>query len=240
MRRFFWVDEDNEVAARHGGRVDASHKWRLPGLLKCPTCGATWNGMGHHFPGVDLSQLPEHREFEKARPEPLPEFERLRDRVRPLVPPHARLPPGTGLGPLEGTASGRIPAFTWVVDLLLVQTESLEHLQAEGVSGLQGYPTVLRFRQKNPPELLELQVDPHGALHPDCIPAGTPPPCQTCGRWGFSRPDEPILDAASLPSDLDLFRVGNFATMVIGTERFVDAVHHLGLDGLTFRELPAR
>ncbi|SET60546.1 Protein of unknown function (Gmx_para_CXXCG) [Myxococcus fulvus] len=40
--------------------------------------------------------------------------------------------------------------------------------------------------------------------------------------------------------DLDLFRVGNFATMVIGTERFRDSVLRLGLDGLTFRELPTR
>ncbi|AGC41431.1 hypothetical protein MYSTI_00072 [Myxococcus stipitatus DSM 14675] len=240
MRRFFWVDEDNAVAARYGGRVDASHRWRLPGMLKCPTCGATWSGMGHHFPGVDLSRLPGHREFEKARPEPLPELERLREQVRPLVPPHTKLPPGTGLGPLEGTASGKLPAFTWVVDLLLVQRGGLERLEAEGVRGLQGYPTALRFRQKNPPELLELQVDPHGSLHADCIPADAPPPCSACGRWGVGRPDEPILEAATLPSERDLFRVGNFATMVIGTERFVDAVRRLELEGLTFRELPTR
>jgi hypothetical protein len=34
--------------------------------------------------------------------------------------------------------------------------------------------------------------------------------------------------------------VGNFATMLIGTERFMDAVRRLELDGLTFHELPAR
>ncbi|MFY1826851.1 hypothetical protein ACN47A_13105 [Myxococcus fulvus] len=32
----------------------------------------------------------------------------------------------------------------------------------------------------------------------------------------------------------------NFATMVIGTERFRDSVLRLELDGLTFRELPTR
>jgi hypothetical protein len=53
-------------------------------------------------------------------------------------------------------------------------------------------------------------------------------------------PDEPILDAASLPLELDLFRVGNFATMVIGTERFADVVRRLDLEGLTCRELPTR
>jgi hypothetical protein len=45
---------------------------------------------------------------------------------------------------------------------------------------------------------------------------------------------------ASLPADLDLFRVGNFATVIVGTERFMETVRRLELDGLTFRELPTR
>ena len=77
-------------------------------------------------------------------------------------------------------------------------------------------------------------------MHPDCIPPDVPPPCPTCGRQGFRWPDEPILDAASLPPELDLFRVGNFATMVIGNERFMEAVRRLELDGVTFQELPTR
>ncbi|MCP3168774.1 SitI6 family double-CXXCG motif immunity protein [Myxococcus qinghaiensis] len=240
MRRFFWVDEDYAVTAKYRGYVNASHRWGLPGLLKCPTCGATWGGLGHHFPGVDLTQLPEHREFEKARPEPFPEFTRLRELVRPLVPPQAALPPGTSFGPLVGTSVGKLPDFVWLLDVLLLDQEMVEQLQIGGLQGLQAFPTALRFKQKNPPELVELQVGPHGILHADCIPPEEPPPCATCGRAGFSRPDEPILDAASLPPELDLFRLANFATMVIGTERFKDAVLRLGLDGLTFRELPTR
>jgi hypothetical protein len=34
--------------------------------------------------------------------------------------------------------------------------------------------------------------------------------------------------------------VGNFATMPIGTEHFMDALRRLALDGITFRELPTR
>jgi uncharacterized double-CXXCG motif protein len=239
MSGFFWVDEDDAVAAKYGGEVHGGRKWKLPGA-KCHTCGATWSGAGHKYPCVDLSQLPERREFEKARPEPFTEFARLRELVRPLAPPNAVLPPGTGFGPLEGHASGKLAAFSWVIDVLLVHRDALESLQAEGMQGLIGCRTELRFRQKNPPELLELQVEPHGRLHPDCIPPDVPPPCATCGRHGFQRPDEPILDAASLPPQRDLFRVGNFATMFIGTERFMQAVLRLKLDGLTFRELPTR
>ncbi|MFP2925649.1 double-CXXCG motif protein [Pyxidicoccus sp. 3LG] len=240
MSRFYWMNEDRAAAAKYGGEFDAWHKWALPGV-RCHTCGVTWSGAGHEYPGVDLSGLAEQKEFLKARPEPFPEFARLRELVRPLAPVNAELPPGTGFGPLTGRASGAFGAIAWVGRLKpLVRREALERLQSAGVRGLLGCRTELRFRQKNPPELLELQVEPHGRLHPDCIPPDVPPPCPTCGRHAFKWPDDPILDVASLPMDRDLFRVGNFATMVIGTEQFMDAVRHLDLDGITFRELPTR
>ena len=240
MTRFFWLREDEAAVARYGGSINAWHKWGLPGA-RCHTCGVTWSSSGHEYPCVDLSRLPERGEFEKPRPESFSEFARLRELVRPFAPPDAELPPGTGFGPLEGTASGKFGPIAWVGGLLLlVRREVLESLMAEGVRGLLGCRTELRFRRKDAPELLDLQIEPRGRLHPDCIPPDVPSPCTTCGRRGFQRPDEPILDAASLPTDLDLFRVGNVATMVIGTERFMEAVRHLDLDGITFRELSTR
>ncbi|NTX54577.1 double-CXXCG motif protein [Myxococcus sp. CA039A] len=237
MTRYFRLREDR--AAVTAG-FDAAHKWGLPGV-RCHTCGATWASSGHQYPSVDLSELPECSEFEKARSEPYPEFERLRELVRPLAPPQAMLPPGTLFGPLVGSASGKFGPFTSQGDMVwVVRRDALERLQAEGVKGLLGCRTELRFRQKDPPELLELQLEPHGRLHPDCIPPEVSPPCATCGRVYFRLPDEPILDAASLPPALDLFRVGNYATVIVGTERFRDAVLRLELDGLTFRELPTR
>ncbi len=115
----------------------------------------------------------------------------------------------------------------------------MENLQAEGVRGLRGFPTELRFRQKKHPELLELEILPHGRLHPDCTPE-RPPPCPKCGRDYFARPEDPILDATSLPTHTDLFRLADFETTFIATERFVDAVRRLRLDGAEFRELPVR
>lgn len=236
MTRFYWLLEDK--AAK--GNYDAAHKWGLPGAM-CPTCGVTWASSGHQYPAVDLSVLPEHREFVKARPEPFPEFARLRELVRPLAPPDAVLPPGTTFGPLVGRASGTFDAFTSVGSTQwLVRRDALERLQAEGLKGLLGCRTELRFRQKDPPELLELQIEPHGRLHQDCMPPDLPPPCTTCGRRYFRLPDEPILDAASLPTELDLFRVGNYATVIVGTERFRETVLRLELDGIKFQELPTR
>lgn len=240
MTRFFELRENRAATARYSGDLDARRRWRLPGA-RCATCGATWSASGHQYPAVDLSQLPERGEFEKPRPEPFPEFARLRERVRPLAPPDAKLPPGTGFGPLVGTAHGDLGPLTWQGDyLLLLRRDTLERLQTEGIRGLLGCRTELRWRQKDPPELLELQLEPHGRLHPDCLPPDLPPPCATCGRLGLQLPDAPILDAASLPTDLDLFRIGNFATVIVGTERFMAAARRMELDGITFRELPTR
>ncbi|MFP2926063.1 double-CXXCG motif protein [Pyxidicoccus sp. 3LG] len=240
MTRYFWLREDRAATARHKGGFNAGHRWGLPGA-SCDACGVTWSSSGHLYPAVDLSRLPAQGEFEEPRPEPFAEFARLRELVRPLAPPSATLPPGTGFGPLVGTAHGDLGPLTWQgSSLLLLRRDTLERLHAEGIRGLLGARTELRWRQKNPPEMLELQLEPHGRLHPDCIPPDEPPPCQTCGRFGLTRPDEPILDAVSLPTDLDLFRVGNFATMLIGTERFMEAVRRLELEGITFRELPTR
>ncbi|GEL69331.1 double-CXXCG motif protein [Myxococcus virescens] len=240
MTRFFWLGEDAAAASNQGGYIDAWHKWSLPGV-HCPTCSATWSDVGHAYPCVDMSHLPERALFERARPEPFSEFARLRELVRPLAPPHATLPPGTGFGPLTGKATGRFGPVAWVEQLLLlVHPDVLSRLQAEGVEGLVSCRTELTFRRKTPPTFLELQIEPRGRLHPDCVPPEVPPPCGTCGRHGFTRPEAPILDAASLPSGVDLFRIGNFATMVIGTERFMEAAQRQKLDGITFKELPAR
>jgi hypothetical protein len=119
-------------------------------------------------------------------------------------------------------------------------SDALARLQAEGLRGLKGCRTQLRFRKKNPPELLELEIHPHGRLHPDCTPRDRPPPCPTCGRDAFSLPEELLLEAASLPADIDLFRLANFLTVLICTERFVQAVRRLELDEIVFRDVPLR
>jgi hypothetical protein len=50
-----------------------------------------------------------------------------------------------------------------------------------------------------------------------------------------------MLDAVSLPQDLDVFRVGDFGTVLVGSERFVEAVRRLGFEqDILFRELPLR
>jgi len=224
-----------------GGHTD-ERKWGLPGV-QCPVCQAIWSTAGDAYPSVDLSHLPaqEQKKYLPRLEKDYAEFERLREQVRPLVPPGVHLWPGTKFGPLVGSAQGEFGplalAHSWT---LLMQREPLEQLQATGLRGLKGCRTELRFRKKNPPELLELELLPWGELHPDCLP-DRPPPCPKCERDGYTLPEQLLLDATTLPADLDLFRLAGFLTLIIATERFVETVRRLGYEqDVAFRELAVR
>ncbi|EPX61804.1 hypothetical protein D187_010423 [Cystobacter fuscus DSM 2262] len=49
-----------------------------------------------------------------------------------------------------------------------------------------------------------------------------------------------MLDAATLPRDLDVFRLEDFSTVILCSERFADACLRLELDGVSFHPLPAK
>jgi uncharacterized double-CXXCG motif protein len=124
---------------------------------------------------------------------------------------------------------------------LYMRREALERLRSEGLRGLHACPMNVRFRSKRPPELLELQLEFRGRFHPDCLPKEREAPCSTCGRdKGYSLPDPPILAAASLPDDLDVFRLADWSSLIIASERMMDTVTRLELDGVVFQELGTR
>lgn len=237
--RYFRIKEDR--SSGYTGSVDAVHKWLLPGIFNCPVCKATWGAGSKTYPSVDLTPVVSLADFEEARPEPIEEYERLCELVRPLLPPGAILQPGAGLGPLVGNARGRFgPLYSPNTWWLLVQREALEKLQAEGLRGLEGCRTELRFRQRNSPEFLELEILPKGRTHADCLPPNRQPPCPRCHRWGLPLPKDLLLDASTLPNDRDLFRLEDFSGVIVCSERFFDACKRLGLDGVSFLPLPSK
>ena len=68
--RYFKVEEDR--SAGYTGNVDGMHKWRLPGILGCPTCKATWSDNSKAYPSVDLTPIASLADFEEARPSSAP------------------------------------------------------------------------------------------------------------------------------------------------------------------------
>ena len=240
--KFYSVAEDTSLGYT-GNLDDAVNTWGLPGARPCSTCGAGGGFLGLQYPCVDLSSLPAH-ELEKLSnpwPVPLEELSRLTERVRPFVPSWAVLKPGAVFGPITGKGSGRFgQLFMQAPWILLLRREALEHLQASGVRGLQGCPIQVHFRGKNAPELLELQLKLHGRIHPSCLPPDRKPPCPTCGNESYKLPNPVALDAASLPEDVNVFRLEEVPGIILVTERFVDAVTRLELEGVAFRELETR
>ncbi len=240
--RFYRADEDTSLGYT-GNLDDAVNKWGLPGAQPCPTCRASGGRLGLQFPCVDLSSLPEHELKKLSDPWPVPpeELARLTELVRPFAPSWSVLKPGANFGPITGKGSGRFGhLFMQAPWILLLRREALERLQSSEVRGLQGCPIQVNFRGKNTPELLELQLELHGRIHPSCMPPDRKPPCPTCGNESYRLPDPIVLDAASLPEHVDVFRMEDIPGIILATERFVDAVKRLELDGVTFRELETR
>ncbi|WP_257451262.1 SitI6 family double-CXXCG motif immunity protein [Archangium lipolyticum] len=240
--KFYEMEQDE--GPRYTGNLNAAHRWGLPGVEStCPGCNLGGRMSAAQYPCVDLSHLPEEEQKKLSDPWPVPyeEFARLRELVRPLVPSGAQLESGTKFGPLTGTASGYFgQLFMQNPWSLCARREALEKLRAAGVRGLQGCPLNVRFRQKNPPQLLDMQLELRGRFHPACLPAREPP-CPTCGQdKGYSLPTPPILAADSLPEDMDVFRLADWSALIIASERLVDAVRRLELDGVVFRELETR
>jgi len=238
--KFYRVEEDR--AAGYTGNLRAVPRWGFPGVTACPGCGAAGGAAGLQYPCVDLSSLPERKELEDpGRQVGFEEFIRLRERVRPHVPDWARLEPGADFGPLTGTATGTFgQLFMQNRWSLYLRREALERLVDAGVRGLSGCPMDVRFRGKNAPDLLAMQLELHGRFHPDCLPPDRTPPCPTCGNSRHALPEPPILDVASLPEHTDLFRLADWTTLVVASERMAESVRTLALDGVVFRELALR
>ncbi|QRN98055.1 hypothetical protein JRI60_02985 [Archangium violaceum] len=234
---YFTIEQDK--ASGYTGYVDGTYKWALP-AINCSLCKAIWGG-GFAYPSVDLTPVANLANFEKSRAEPIEEYRRLSELVRPLLPPGAIPAPVTTFGPFVGWGRGRFGSFVAPVPwLLMVRREALDKLQAEGLRGLKGCRTQLRFRQRQSPELLELEILPMGRLHPDCLPPGRQPPCPRCGRDPVSLPKVRLLDSTTVTDPLDLFRLRDFSGVLVCTERFADACQRLGLDGISFQPLPVR
>ena len=237
--KFYRIEPDK--APRYTGNLDVGTRWGLPGVERCPSCGVGGGVAGLQYPCVDLSSLPKHKDFEDPWPVPFEKFSKLRELVRPLTPKGALLRPGTRLGPFEGTGSGHFgQIFMQNLWSLCVRREALERLQEAGVRGLRVCPLNVRFRVKRPPELLAVQFELHGRFHPDCLPPDLKPPCPTCESDPFKRPDPIIIDAASLPEDLDVFCLRQAWMVIVATERMKETAQRLELDGVIFRELETR
>lgn len=214
----------------NGGVLDARHRWSLPGV-SCDACGATWAMTGIAYPTIDLSQLSTQGDYLNPRVVDLQTFLTLRDVVGQLLPPEAVIVPGTEFGPLVGRASGAFEDFAWLNPWTLLASERC----AMALTDTEVHLPVSALAQidaKKAVALHEYEIEPLGVL------AGVDAPiCTSCGRAAILLPPDPILLGSSMPPNRDLFRLKDAPTLIVATNRFVDAVHRLGLRGLNMRPL---
>ncbi len=215
---------------------DAAHPGGLPGVT-CPTCRAVWSQTGIAYPSVDPIHLGGRIPLE-AENVPWEEYVRRRDIIRPYLPIGALILPGTEIGPLTGTARGRLADFAFSGPWnLLASPEAIDHLVRAEVTGLRAVATQITVPGGKRLPHVELEAQPHLRYAPQTIPADTQPPCPTCERWPV-KPHRPLVFLAdSWPDDHDVVRGREATTWIFVSPRFVEAVRSLGLRGATFTEV---
>jgi uncharacterized double-CXXCG motif protein len=220
------------------GHIGAAHRWGLPGV-SCPVCGQTWSNVGLAYPAIDLSAYRQKDILEDGWPVSPGEINRLEKEVREFSPEieNEPLKPGTAFGPLVGKSSGRLEGFIWNMPwTLLIDVDSLRKLESFGLSLPETVPPVLRFRGAAP-ELVEFQILARGRLLNGVHDGTWPRFCPGCEREGVSMPDNLIVERDSLPTGMDVFRLSNFTTVILVTERFKDAVTDSDIKGALFEEV---
>lgn len=212
----------------------AYHSWHLPGV-HCPKCDQKWATIGVSYPLVDLSGTLIGKQLEKARNVDLEVFETLRDAVKPYAPAGLPLPPGTEFGVVKGKVRGKFGDFVWrhLWDPL-IRVEAYQKLVRTGLHLPETADPILQEKVQG--QLFQLQIEPYGCLSPRSYIDPDTPVCPRCKRDG-RKLDKLILVRASIPTQLDMFRIGDFPTKVLVNQDFKDAVEQFGLTNILFEKV---
>jgi hypothetical protein len=84
--------------------------------------------------------------------------------------------------------------------------------------------------------LFELEIEPRARLAEVLLPLGAVQ-CHACGRRGGILPEEIVIERSTVPRGLDVFRVRDFTTLILVTEKFVQAAIALELTDILTREV---
>jgi len=232
--RLFEISPNNTTS---GIWVNATHKWAIPGI-KCPACGTTWANTGLAYPRVDLSDLPCVEAYQDQWPIAPDRFDKLRDKVLPLVPPKSLVLPGTEFGPLTGDIQGQFDhaVFIWVNPwTLLLRRDAQQYFHNSGVLLPITVDTNLTYKGEYCSTLMELQIEARASILQDDKTKSSGAACFLGGYRLMLRPEPLVIQETSLPDDLDLFRPKEFTTLILATERFFRVCQEFEMTDLLFR-----
>jgi uncharacterized double-CXXCG motif protein len=233
--KFFEIREDE--FRKKVPYIDAAHKWGLPGV-QCPICNNWRSNVGLEYPSVDLTNFTDEKFYRKARSEPLSEFLKLKQEIAGAFPQLPMLKPGATFGSSVGKAVGRrFDGFVWRAWwTICLEASALEKLKNSGLSLPNSVKAELKFK-KEEQEIFEFDLPLKGKLTNGVYDSIQLKYCDACGRDSASKPDEILIEHSSLPTDIDIFRISNFTTIILVTERFVKTVTDSGIKGAIFNEV---
>ena len=212
--------------------IQSRHLYGLPGL-RCPEPGCgTWATTGIDYPqvepvGVDLEP------YRKSRAAEAVEYYELADRLRPWLPDHAVVMPGTKFGRSVVWPAPR--AHPVVGDFVWPQmpgTVLVDERARDAIAGAFSGAVLVETAQKTPksPVFWELYVPPslRSLSHRD------EDRCKACGRLGASGPMP--LDVVEDPGaeHMPMARVRDFGTAVFARDELVELCATEGLTGIRF------
>lgn len=220
--------------------LEASHKWSLPGV-SCNICNQIWSNVGIEYPSIDISEMAFSKKLEKGWVASLAEFESFQTEIGKTFAEYKIFPPGTEFGCLVGKEVGRKSGyfndFIWNLPWTIIMNEiALNKLQIEKLNLPQTIKPIIKFKTQ-PQKIYEFEVLPLGNLLNTIYENSQDKACLGCGRIGGSMPSEIVVEKKSIPDDLDIFRLSNFSTIIVTTERFVETVNRLELRGALFNEI---
>lgn len=233
--RIFQIREDQ--FRKKAGYIDAIHKWGLPGV-DCPVCNQIWSTVSLEYPAVDLTDFADEKLYREARLEPLSEFLKLRQKIADAFPRLPELGPGTSFGPSVGRAvGGRLDGFVWRAWwTICLEASALEKLKGGGLSLPDSVKAELKFKKESQ-EVFEFDLPLKSKLVNPVYDGIQLKYCDACGRDSASKPEEMLIEHSSIPNDVDIFRVSNFTTIILVTEKFVETVANLDIKGAVFEEI---
>ena len=219
----YFVLKPTQRPSQSGGRV--FHKWYLPGV-HCNVCRETWGMTGVQYPTVSLANHPIEQDLIRSKPLDTEEFAKLRQSLTPYVEDNSLLLPGTRFGPVCGNINEMINDIVWINRWTPLFSDSFMNTLANKVQNLN------RMVKTRVIALLdcdhhyyEAEIKCMGYL---TVETGMRRyvPCKGCGRVGFSTQDPTSLklDKASIPPDVNLFRIFDLPTFIIATEHVVDCI----------------
>lgn len=233
--RIFEIREDQ--FRKKVGYIDAIHKWDLPGVV-CSVCNSTWSTVGLEYPTVDLTNFADEELYRRSRSVRLDVFLDLRKKIADAFPGLPVLKPGTEFGPSVGKAvGGRLNGFVWRAWWsICLEASALEKLKSSGLSLPNSIKAEITFK-KEAQKVFEFGLPLKGKLLNGVYDGIQLNYCEACGRDSASLPEEILIEHSSIPNDIDIFRVSNFTTIILVTERFVETVTNLGIKGAVFEEV---